>query len=116
MWDRVAALYNSEYKPRFASDRDADSIRAKFKTLKNATKPTGDPTCPPEVVRAKHIAAEIERGVGVIGLDDDNDDQESISSSSVSSKNVDDSSDDELSSPASPILGRFTWCLSSFSI
>jgi len=107
MWDRVAALYNSDYKPRFASDRDADSIRAKFKTLKNATKPTGDPTCPPEVVRAKHIAAEIERGVGVIGLDDDNDDdQESISSSSSSSKNVEDSSDDESSSPPSPILGR----------
>ena len=38
-----------------AQERSIDSIKCKFASLHNNKKPTGDPTCPPEVCQAKYI-------------------------------------------------------------
>lgn len=67
-WERVASTYN-QCKPERAPDRDHESIRNRFKYLKAVKKPTGDPTCPPLVARAKRIQRLIENGCGVINLD-----------------------------------------------
>jgi hypothetical protein len=65
----VMSMYN-ESKHVLAPERDYDAIKNKWKALKNIKKPTGDPTCPPLVVRAKRLNKEIEDGVGVLNLDD----------------------------------------------
>ncbi|RKO87104.1 hypothetical protein BDK51DRAFT_27243, partial [Blyttiomyces helicus] len=59
--------------PRSYSERSAETLKCKFGALKNAPKPTGDPNCPPVVLRAKRIQREIESHSGAINLDDDND-------------------------------------------
>lgn len=48
-----------------------DSLRNKFKTLRNMKKPTGDPDCPPAVKRAKRADFEIQKKMGVETFDDD---------------------------------------------
>jgi hypothetical protein len=103
MWDRVAFDYNSKEersKRRMQAMpvRDVDSIRTKWKALKNCKKPTGDPDCPKEVRRAKRIQREIENGAGVFNLDDSDDD------SSDNNDNNDDSSSS--SSVHSPVCSR----------
>lgn len=96
MWGRVESEFNSRKDER-APIRDVDSIRNKYKTLKNSKKPTGDPTCPPCVVRAIRLAREIENGVGAFNLGDSSssDDSESEQSSIVI-----------YSEPSSPIQPR----------
>jgi hypothetical protein len=93
MWERVEHAYNSKeerLKRHMGSMpvRDVDSIRSKWKSLKNSKKPTGDPDCPKEVRRAKRIAWDIETGTGVFNLDDDDscseDDEEDDDSDSSS--------------------------------
>ncbi len=71
-WDLLAVEYNQKVHV----PRDAESLRFKFKTLKNAKKPTGDPTCPEEVKRAKRIYREIERKMETVPMDDDNSEEE----------------------------------------
>ena len=46
-------------------------MKAKFKGLVSHKKPTGDPTCPSPVVRAKRIKRAIEEGVGATDLCDE---------------------------------------------
>lgn len=70
-WESVAAEYNKIISAKFPTMsrrmvRDCDSLRNKFKGLRNIRKPTGDPTCPPTVVRAKRIQKAIESRQGVI--------------------------------------------------
>ena len=50
-WNEVA----QELYKRFPIGRDALAIRRKFMALHRRTGPTGDPNCPPEVIRAKKI-------------------------------------------------------------
>ncbi|KAI9990531.1 hypothetical protein PInf_018085 [Phytophthora infestans] len=76
-WDDVHYAYNRNL-PAEWPQRDSDSLRRKFYALKNAKKPTGDPSCPPEIRRAKHVFREIEGKCSVLQLDDD--EQETISS------------------------------------
>jgi hypothetical protein len=45
--------------------REGDDLKLKFRRLKSVKKPTGDPTCPPQVVRAKRIYRGIERKMNV---------------------------------------------------
>lgn len=65
-WANAAAIHMDHYPDR---DRDANSLRRKFNALVKVKKPTGDPTCPHPVKRAKHIMRSIEAradsGVGV---------------------------------------------------
>ncbi|KAH9088503.1 hypothetical protein LEN26_019449 [Aphanomyces euteiches] len=68
-WLKVERAFKaSEYPPR-----DADALKRKFVSLKNHPKPTGDPDCPPDVIRAKRICREIDNHVSVLPLCDDPD-------------------------------------------
>lgn len=49
-------IYASENGRSF---RVMDYLRTKFDNLAKTKKPTGDPSCPPNVRRAKHIARDI---------------------------------------------------------
>ncbi|RHY08250.1 hypothetical protein DYB37_009695 [Aphanomyces astaci] len=71
-WDTVQSQYNTLSEPSWIA-RDSDSIRRKFKTLKNVRKPTGDPDCPVEVVRAKRINRLIESRMAVVDMESDKD-------------------------------------------
>ncbi len=55
-WDDVTNKFNQVH----GTDWDRDRIKTKFQNLVKIKKPTGDPTCPPEVRQAKHIRAAIE--------------------------------------------------------
>ncbi|ETM00368.1 hypothetical protein L917_02903, partial [Phytophthora nicotianae] len=68
-WDVVAGRYGKEL-PREFSERDVDAIKRKFLALKNALKPTGDPSCPEEVVRAKRAYYRMESRSGVEAFED----------------------------------------------
>jgi hypothetical protein len=70
-WDRVTTQFN-----RLASfKRNTDSLRAKFKVLRNSRKPTGDPDIPP----AKRIQKLIEEHISTKTLDDFMEDDENSS-------------------------------------
>jgi hypothetical protein len=58
MWDRVSDLHQAEFSNQ---GRDTQSIRRKFNQMVNKRIPTGDPDCPEEVRRAKHLFREIEK-------------------------------------------------------
>ena len=79
-WVTVSTDYNITrlQLPTLVSrpERDADSCKTKFKALKNVRKPTGDPTCPPQVKRAKLLHKKIEERISVADFDDDNDEEE----------------------------------------
>jgi hypothetical protein len=83
-WERVGTEFRARYAitavnfipeltrficrfPASQRPRDNESLKLKFKSLRLVRKPTGDPTCPPEVRRAKLIYREIERSSDVIG-------------------------------------------------
>ena len=70
MWVRCAKSYQSHVEPGYEV-RNSDSLRAKFKALRLVKKPTGDPVCPPKVVRAKRLMGSIENKMGVTDFDDD---------------------------------------------
>jgi hypothetical protein len=72
-WDHVTTLFNQHYN----SDWQVDRIKAKFTQLVKARKPTGDPTCPPAVKRAKRLRVMIEERVcsEVTQMDDDGDEK-----------------------------------------
>ncbi len=55
--------------------REQDALKQKFDFLANTQKKTGDPSCPPHVRRAKHIARAIlgRAQVACLGGDDDDD-------------------------------------------
>ncbi|KAE9022565.1 hypothetical protein PF005_g5021 [Phytophthora fragariae] len=81
-WESVAARYDTEL-PREFNERDVDAIKRKFMLLKNSMKPTGDPACPEEVVRAKRAYYLMESRAGVEPFDD-------TTSATVASAEVDD--------------------------
>ena len=71
-WETVQVMYNSSIpKESGWTLRDVESIRRKFKMLRSVQKPTGDPYCPPSVVRAKRIQRAIESAMGVCDLEND---------------------------------------------
>ena len=50
-WERVQSEYHQDL-PAGWGKRDVDTIKRKFKALRNIRKPTGDPDCPETVKRA----------------------------------------------------------------
>jgi hypothetical protein len=72
-WNAIELEYNRLNPLR---PRDVDALRIKFKSLRNVQKPTGDPTCPPEVVRAKRAQANMEAKQSVVTMDDDEDEED----------------------------------------
>lgn len=75
-WETVADRHLESYPDQ---GRDTSSLRTKFNRLVSATPPTGDPSCPEEVRRAKRIYKLIEEKADAsqlldmdeIGLDSD---------------------------------------------
>ena len=57
-WEAVAQRHFENYPEE---KRSVDSLRRKFNSLRNRKIPTGDPSCPPEVRKAKKIAIWIEQ-------------------------------------------------------
>ncbi|PXF45932.1 hypothetical protein BWQ96_04293 [Gracilariopsis chorda] len=51
-WDKVARIHSSRFP---STQRNADSLKRKFSSLHRQTGPTGDPTIPQEVKKAKAI-------------------------------------------------------------
>jgi hypothetical protein len=103
MWDRVADAFNSR-NDKYAPFRDVDSIKNKWKMLKGMKKPTGDPTCPEYVKRAKRLSREIETSVSAFQLG--NDGFESKSSASYANELSSRSSSCQYSMSSSPIQNR----------
>ncbi len=66
-WETVRTTHASYYPDL---GRTTESLKRKFASLYNAKKPTGDPTCPPQVRRAKRAWEEIKSLLGVV-VDDD---------------------------------------------
>lgn len=66
-WNAVMILYNSNS----GRPREMEALRGKFKSLRNCQKPTGDPTCPPQVIHAKRIQRLMEAKQSVTAMDDD---------------------------------------------
>ncbi|RHX96779.1 hypothetical protein DYB25_013654 [Aphanomyces astaci] len=71
-WDEVAAKFNAGPYPY----RGAEGIKLKFYTVRNHAKPTGDPSCPVDVVRAKYISRRIDANCAVLTMEDDEDDMD----------------------------------------
>lgn len=94
MWDRVGTEYNAK-RPRGSAYRDSESLRNKFRTLKNSKKPTGDPRCPENVKRAKRIQRDIDNEVGATTIDDDRSDCDSEPSDSAEMSDSDEASDEQ---------------------
>lgn len=66
-WETVRSTHTSYYPDL---GRTTESLKRKFASLYNYKKPTGDPTCPPQVRRAKAIWENIKSRMG-IAVDDD---------------------------------------------
>lgn len=69
-WNSVASRYNAHFG---GESRSCDDLKNRFKTLKGVKQPTGDPSCPPEVIRAKRLQISLERRMDVQTLEDDDD-------------------------------------------
>jgi len=54
-WELVASRYNPWAHANGRALRNSKDLKGKFTKLAKSNKPTGDPNCPPEVVRAKNI-------------------------------------------------------------
>ena len=76
-WDIIASTFNTHFGN--GENRSGDDLRNKFKALKNVRKPTGDPSIPPNVRRAKLAQKEIEARMCIqtLGGDVSDDDNES---------------------------------------
>lgn len=95
-WDALTLQYNG----KVSNPRESDQLRRKFKALKNVSKPTGDPTCPIEVKRAKRIHYLIEGKQDVqefVEEDvDDDSSKEDLNTEEVNEEEVDDDVDDDV--------------------
>ncbi|KAG7389718.1 hypothetical protein PHYBOEH_007375 [Phytophthora boehmeriae] len=69
-WERVASMYNENIPVDFTL-RGAESIKRKFLIMKNEPKPTGDPSYPKAVVRAKRAYYAMECRASVESFGDD---------------------------------------------
>lgn len=76
MWMRLAQDYAEIALERGWPLRDEESLRNKFKALKNSPKPTGDPNCPWDVKAAKRLQVMIDQSRDVVGFDEEEDDGE----------------------------------------
>lgn len=76
-WAGVAAEFRQWAAAHGRMCRDVDSLKKKFDKLANMKKKTGDPSCPPEVRRAKHIARSILSRAAALPVDGESSSSES---------------------------------------
>jgi hypothetical protein len=71
-WDEVVSRYNSEWaEPSERNTRDRDALRGQWYKMLRERKPTGDPSCPDHVRRAKRLNREMTNEIAMGGIDDD---------------------------------------------
>lgn len=70
-WGRVTTYHASRFP---AQERTTDSLRRKFSTLYRQNIRTGDPKCPEEVRRAKHLQSDIKKKSELSTAESDEDD------------------------------------------
>lgn len=75
-WCLLATKFNKYGTEKHLPHRVAESLKAKFDRLANTKKPTGDPSCPPSVRRAKHIARYILNKFTAISVGDESSDDD----------------------------------------
>lgn len=103
-WEAVLDRHLTRYPDL---DRTKDSIKRKFASLYNSKKPTGDPTCPPQVRNAKRIynlikdKMDLSDGEGglLFEVDDDEDEEEQAGLLDESQDSVQVSSDTPIDAP-----------------
>ncbi|KAK9312464.1 hypothetical protein V1524DRAFT_465988 [Lipomyces starkeyi] len=69
-WDQVVDAYEDYCLENGRASRDVGAIHRKFISLVNFPKPTGDPTRPPDIKRAKEISRMINESVEMAELHD----------------------------------------------
>jgi hypothetical protein len=71
-WEQIVSRYNSEYAdPNERTSRDKDGLRTQWYKMLRSAKPTGDPSCPDFIRRAKRLNREIQDEIAMTGVDDD---------------------------------------------
>jgi len=70
-WAEVAEKYNQWAEELQFEPRDQNGLKTKFDKLVATKKKTGDPTCPDDVRRAKHIARDIMASAYAVSAGDD---------------------------------------------
>ncbi|ETN00575.1 hypothetical protein PPTG_17800 [Phytophthora nicotianae INRA-310] len=75
-WDAVLGNYQIYAERESRVLRDVTSIKKKLQSLLNSTKPTGKPSCPDSVRRARQIQRVLEERVGHEANLDDGEDSE----------------------------------------
>lgn len=89
-WSLVAAKFEMYATEVGRVPREMESLKLKFDRLSNTKKPTGDPSCPPHVRRAKRIARDILSRVNAVavGVDSEGDEENTVDESTVNEVNV----------------------------
>eukprot|EP00171_Calliarthron_tuberculosum_P004866 IDg4866t1 len=59
MWARVRTDFNNWATANIRPNRKSSSLKSKFDRMASTKKPTGDPSCPSDVCRAKHVARDM---------------------------------------------------------
>eukprot|EP00521_Asterionellopsis_glacialis_P008881 CAMPEP_0195285562 /NCGR_PEP_ID=MMETSP0707-20130614/3353_1 /TAXON_ID=33640 /ORGANISM="Asterionellopsis glacialis, Strain CCMP134" /LENGTH=179 /DNA_ID=CAMNT_0040345077 /DNA_START=141 /DNA_END=676 /DNA_ORIENTATION=+ len=72
-WETVLREHHEKFSEQ---KRDVKSLKRKFGKLYCTQIPTGDPNCPPEVFRAKHISRDIRERAECDNFDDMESDEE----------------------------------------
>ena len=80
-WSEVASRFCKWADVNCRPARDFESLRNKFDKLANAKKKTGDPSCPPNDRRAKHISRAIQTKCAAYTLDESSEENVEITSS-----------------------------------
>ena len=71
MWALVSLRFASWAQRAGRPERDQESLKSKFDKLANTKESTGDPSCPPDVRRAKHASREIQANAVRVTLGED---------------------------------------------
>ncbi|KAK9350779.1 hypothetical protein V1523DRAFT_385255 [Lipomyces doorenjongii] len=67
----ITSFIYEEYCNQYGRvSRDSGALRRKFNQIANLPKPAGDPTCPPDIRRAKEIDRMLNDSLEMTGLDD----------------------------------------------
>ena len=83
-WERISVEYNQWAETSNSCERLNDALKKKFDRLNSSKKPTGDPTCPPDVKRAKRIQRRImEKAEVEVSHESDPEDQGSESDNNI---------------------------------
>lgn len=88
-WCLVSSRFNSYAAEHQRPMRDTESVKGKFDRLANTKKPTGDPSCPANVRRAKHIARNILALVNAVSVGDNSGEENNMDTSSSAEATAD---------------------------